>query len=153
MLKRTIIFLILNFAGLALGSLFTQAASDPWYQGLVRAPWEPAGWVFGAAWTVIMFLFSFYLASGKKYLDSTDLRIFYLTFAGAWFLNVIWNPIFFYMHQTELALFVIILLTLFVFRFIQVGWRSMKSEWLLVLPYLIWIVIATSLNAYIVANN
>lgn len=153
MLKRTTLFLILNFAGLALGSLFTQAVSDPWYQDLARAPWEPAGWVFGTAWTIIMVLFSFYLATAKKYLDVSDLRIFYLTFAGAWFLNVIWNPIFFYMHQAELALFVIILLTLFVFRFFQVAWRNMNMEWLLVLPYLIWIVTATSLNAYIVACN
>jgi tryptophan-rich sensory protein len=153
MIKRFFIFLLLNFAGLAIGGIFTQAVEGSWYQSLLRAPWEPAGWVFGAAWTTIMILFSYYMASGRKFLDDIDLRIFYLTFAGAWVLNAMWNPIFFYFHQTEFALFVIIILTLFVFRFVQVGWRSMKWEWILVMPYLIWMAIATSLNGYVVAMN
>ena len=153
MIKRLFIFLALNFAGIAIGSYFTQAVTDSWYQGLDRAPWEPPGVVFGIAWTVIMVLFSIYMAKGRTYLDDSDLKVLYMTFIGAWILNVIWNPIFFMWHQTEMALFVIIILLLFIFRFVQVGRRSMKWEWLLVLPYLLWLIVATSLNWYVVAAN
>lgn len=46
----TTLFLLLNFAGLAIGGLFTgNAVSSEWYQNLAKAPWTPPGWVFGAA--------------------------------------------------------------------------------------------------------
>lgn len=149
MLKRYILFLILNFAGLAIGSYYTAAVTGDWYAGLQRAPWEPPGWVFGAAWTLIMLLFSYYLASAKKYLEKSELRIFYWTYAGSWLLNVVWNPVFFEGHMVELGLFILICLLLFIVRFYQVGRREMRWEWVLALPYLIWMLIAISLNAYI----
>ena len=63
MLARFIIFLLLNFGGLALGSLSTKAGvSSQWYVALQKAPWTPPGWVFGVAWSVIMLCFSYYMA-------------------------------------------------------------------------------------------
>jgi benzodiazapine receptor len=153
MILRTIFFLAINFFGLWIGSAYTSAVTGSWYANLERAPWEPPGWVFGAAWTIIMILFSIYLARAAKYLDKKELKVLYLTFAGSWVLNVIWNPVFFEFKLLELALFVIIALMLFIIRFLQVGRREMKWEWTLVIPYLLWIIIATSLNAYIIAYN
>ncbi len=60
MVVRVIIFLVINFAALALGSIFTSAGvSSDWYTNLNQAPWTPPGWVFGAAWTSIMIFFAF----------------------------------------------------------------------------------------------
>ena len=153
MIKRLILFLLANFGGLALGTIFTEAVTGDWYQGLNKAPWTPPGWVFGAAWSFIMVTFSIYLARALDYYQGGLRKEFLLIFAGAWLLNVIWNPIFFEFQAVRLGLGVIIFLTLFVFRFVQQGWRDMKWEWLLMLPYLLWILIATSLNAYIVWAN
>lgn len=74
-------------------------------------------------------------------------------FALQWLLNVSWNPVFFYFHQAAVGLVLIVLLTLlvgfFLFRYRQpLGWWS-----LLLLPYFVWLLIATSLNAYIILNN
>ena len=57
-LKPFLIFLIINFAALGLGSWIMGAgAQSEWYSSLNQAPWTPPGWVFGAAWTIIMICF------------------------------------------------------------------------------------------------
>ncbi|NBU36433.1 MAG: tryptophan-rich sensory protein, partial [Bacteroidetes bacterium] len=70
-----------------------------------------------------------------------------------WLLNVLWNPLFFYLHQTGISLVEIVSLTIligfFLFRYRdQMGWKS-----ILLLPYFLWLLIATSLNGYIHLNN
>ena len=63
MFKRFEFFLFLNFVGLAIGSSFTgNGVSSVWYQNLVKAPWTPPGWVFGAAWSSIMIFFAIFMA-------------------------------------------------------------------------------------------
>ena len=63
MIYRLIIFMALNFAALAIGGLFTsKGVSSDWYIVIVKAPWTPPGWVFGAAWTSIMICFGIYMA-------------------------------------------------------------------------------------------
>ena len=153
MILRFILFLLINFAGLAIGSFFTAAVTEPWYLSLLKAPWTPPGWVFGAAWTLIMICFSAFLARAYVKYEGTIRKEFLIVFGISWVLNVLWNPVFFHFHQITVALFIIGTLTLFVFRFFQYGIRDMKWEWVLILPYLIWILIATSLNFYIVLYN
>ncbi|NND94356.1 MAG: tryptophan-rich sensory protein [Flavobacteriales bacterium] len=149
MFGRTVLFLLINFGGLALGSIYTAEVAGEWYQSLPKAPWTPPGWVFGAAWTTIMICFSIYLSRAWKYLDIRDRKLFYFVFALSWVLNVIWNPIFFHFKRIGIGFIVISILTLFVVRFVQEGRRKMRWEWWLVMPYLIWMIIATSLNGYI----
>ena len=148
MLYRIIIFLLLNFGGLAIGGLFTGpgVASD-WYQNLYKAPWTPPGWVFGAAWTTIMVCFAFYMASAWTLIKNRN-RLLGL-YIAEWLLNMSWNPIFFKFHQVLLALIVIVALTVVVGYFLFGFVSQMKLRSLWVLPYLLWMLIATSLNFYI----
>ena len=150
---RFIIFLAANFSALAIGVvLMNNGPQTEWYINLNKAPWTPANWVFGFAWTSIMICFSFYmtrLSYEYKFLDKKILTLFILQ----WVLNVSWNYVFFNQHLTKLGLLVIVLLWLligfFTFKYIyKVKWYT-----LLIAPYLIWLTIATSLNAYIVLYN
>lgn len=152
MLKRVIIFLIINFAALAIGSMFTtNGVSSDWYQSLSKAPWTPPGWVFGAAWTTIMICFSFFMAYLWPKVESQ--KGLGTLFAVQWVLNVIWNPIFFKNQFVVTGLLVISLLTIVVAIF-QFGFvKHLRLKALLVFPYMIWLLIATSLNAYILMNN
>lgn len=145
--KMLSLFLILNFAALGLGGFFTSdAVVGEWYQALNKAPWTPPGWVFGAAWTTIMIFFAAYMAYAWEAIsDHKYLREIYAT---QWVLNVIWNPIFFSYHQMLLGLVVIIALTLLMLYFFMAHWKELNLKSLLVLPYFIWLVIATSLNFY-----
>lgn len=152
MLKYLIVFLILNFGALALGGfLMGGAVTGEWYQNVNKAPWTPPGWVFGAAWTTIMVLFSFYMAFAWQEFDNTKLLV--ALFSFQWILNVAWNPVFFKFHQVGFGLLLIVALTILVGYFLFGLIPQMKMKSLLVLPYFLWLLIATSLNAYILVKN
>ena len=149
--KYLILFLIINFGGLALGSwLMNNGPNTDWYFNLAKAPWSPPGWVFGAALTSIMICFSIYLVFlfTKNY-NQKKLTLFIIQF----FLNVSWNYIFFNKHQVFIALISIILLTALIFFFFFHFNKEIKKASYLLLPYMIWLCIATSLNLYILIHN
>ena len=152
MAKRIIIFLVLNFAALGLGSYFTTpgVASD-WYAGLSKAPWTPPGWVFGAAWTTIMICFSLFMA--MVWPEEKNRNLLVGLFGLQLVLNISWNPIFFHFQFVTIALIVITALTLLIAYFLKRYTPTMKGKAMLLLPYFIWLIIATSLNAYILFQN
>jgi len=152
MIYRLILFLILNFGALAIGGLFTgKGVSSEWYSGLAKAPWTPPGWVFGFAWTTIMICFSVYMA----YLWPTiaNKKVLIALFIFQWVLNVSWNPTFFYYHHVLLGLIIISALTILVGILLLLYWPELKYKSVLILPYFIWLLIATSLNGYILLKN
>lgn len=147
-----ILFLIINFGALAIGSWFMgDAVSGEWYSNLNKAPWTPPGWVFGAAWTLIMICFSIYLS----YLFSIRNSKFVIAvYTSSVLLNVSWNYFFFNQQLTTLGLVNIVLLTLLIiYFFITFGDDKLSRLKYLLLPYIIWLCIATTLNGYVVFNN
>tara|TARA_B100001287_G_C22615542_1_gene497350 strand:+ start:523 stop:981 length:459 start_codon:yes stop_codon:yes gene_type:complete len=149
---KIIVFLFVNFSALALGGFFTgSGAGSDWYNQLNKAPWTPPGWVFGFAWSTIMICFSIYM--GFLYDWATEKRNILRLYFIQWILNVAWNPTFFYFHKASLGLFVIVCLTILVTYFLFNFRCDLKLYSLLILPYFIWLCIATSLNAYIVFLN
>nr|WP_294859523.1 TspO/MBR family protein [uncultured Fluviicola sp.] len=152
MILRTVLFLVINFAALAIGGIFTsKGVSSEWYQSLIKAPWTPPGWVFGAAWTTIMICFAIYMAFALGQVKNRKALI--ALFSIQWILNVIWNPVFFYFHQVAVGLIVISVLTILIAVFLFRYWSDLKLKSILILPYFIWLLIATSLNGYILLKN
>lgn len=152
MLFRIIIFLAFNFAALAIGGLYTgKGVAADWYASLNKAPWTPPGWVFGFAWTTIMICFTVYMAHtwGKV----SNVKFLILLFALQWILNVSWNPVFFYLHAVGAGLIIITMLTVLIGYFLFHYWSVTHWYSLLVVPYFIWLLIATSLNGYIWLKN
>lgn len=152
MIYRLIIFLVLNFGALALGGIFTsKGVSSIWYTSIAKAPWTPPGWVFGAAWTLIMICFTVYMAYAWPLIENKKLLLgLYVT---QWILNVGWNPLFFYYHQVFAGLLTISALTALVGLMLFFYWTDMKLASILIVPYLIWLIIATSLNYFIYLKN
>jgi benzodiazapine receptor len=143
-------FLLVNFSGLALGSLWTDpGVNSEWYQNIIKAPWTPPGFVFGFSWTLIMICFSIFKTNLYEKNDGSYNPIILLS----WFLNIIWNPLFFYLHWTWVSACVIILLTLVLGFLIHENRKRYKYQWLLLLPYFIWLNIATSLNLFTALVN
>ena len=152
MILRVIVFLIVNFAALGIGSIFTSdGVSSTWYNSLNQAPWTPPGWVFGAAWTSIMICFALYMAYAWK--DVKKRKELFILFLVQWILNVIWNPVFFYYHMVTAGLIIITALMVVTGMFLFGFRNEMKLRALWVAPYFIWLCIATSLNAFILFNN
>lgn len=152
MIARLIIFLLINFGALAIGSIFTsKGVPSDWYIGLVKAPWTPPGWAFGFAWTTIMICFSIYMAYLWPLVENKNLL--FALFILQWILNVGWNPTFFYYHNILAGMLVISGLTTLVGLFLILYLPELKMKAILILPYLIWLLIATSLNGYILLKN
>lgn len=149
--QKVILFLIVNFAALGIGGLLQgPGPMGDWYQSLNKAPWTPPGWVFGAAWTTIMFCFSFFMV----YLTNHETRNkLIVLFSVQFFLNIIWNAIFFKHQMIAVALLIIVSLTMLIAYFAFAYAKNLKAKAWLIAPYLVWLCIACSLNVYALLNN
>ena len=98
-----------------------------------------------------MICFSVYMAYAWN--KVSDLKLLGILFAIQWVLNIAWNPAFFYFHHVSIALLIISLLTVLVGYFLVGYWSDLKLYSLLIMPYFVWLLIATSLNAYILIKN
>ena len=149
--KSFILFIIINFSALVIGTwLMNDGPQSEWYINLNQAPWSPPGWVFGIAWSSIMLLFSAFMT----YLVQVDRSKKVLILFGIQFvLNVFWNYLFFNQHLIILGLLNILFLTFLMFYFLVTYKHKLKKKRFFVLPYCIWLIVATSLNLYIALYN
>ena len=124
-----------------------------WYKKLNRAPWSPPNYVFGVVWPILygMMTLSFLLVwkNKKCFPYCSSLTIFLLQLI----LNLSWTTIFFKYRMTWLAFAIIILilvLTVITYnRFIKID----KMAAYLLIPYISWLILASSLNLYIILFN
>lgn len=144
-------FLVLNFGALGIGVLLmNNGPQDTWYAALNKAPWTPPGWFFGVAWTTIMIFFSIYMA---YLISAKSTANIWLLFFVQFILNTSWNYVFFNQHMVLLGLLVIVLLTFVVGYFLLKFRNLMKQKTWLIVPYFTWLIVASSLNAYVYLNN
>lgn len=149
--RYIVIFLIINFGALAIGTWLMQGGPQTaWYLNLNKAPWTPPGWMFGAAWTSIMLCFSLYMAYLYSMFPNNNVK---LLFAIQFVLNVSWNYVFFNQHLVGLGFIFILALTAVVFKFLLDYKKDLGAKTLLILPYFIWLCIASSLNLYVLLYN
>lgn len=144
-------FLIINFGALAIGTLLmNNGPQTQWYIQLNKAPWTPPGWVFGAAWSTIMFCFSIYMAYLYNQLPTTKVKIL---FTVQFILNVVWNFVFFNQHFIALGFLIILGLLYIVVVILLAFLKNMGIKSLLILPYILWLFVACSLNLYALLYN
>ena len=125
-------------------------SNSNWYINLNKAPWTPPGWVFGLAWSFLLICFSIYLSLLSQKNVSNKLIVIILV---QYLLNIVWNYFFFNQHLTELGLIDISFLTLTVYYIFYTNLKTMKWKSIFIVPYLLWLLVATSLNLYIVIYN
>jgi len=146
-----VLMLIINFLGLYLGGLATgPGVQSDWYQNqIIQAPWTPPGFVFGIVWTLIGITWS--VLGAWIWKNKSELLDFY---AVGWMLNLAWNPLFFLFHATLASGIVILLLAASIFYILESLRRSGNqkiSYWGYL--YFFWLMIASSLNWFIVIMN
>lgn len=151
---KLVAFLAINFGALLIGSvLMGSIPNNTWYADLQKAPWTPPGWVFGAAWFTVMLTFSIFMYKVTGAAQPDILKKVYLLFAIQFVLNVLWNPVFFRWHLPVPGLIIIAALAVLVWYMFAQGKHIAGWHALWILPYCIWLIIATSLNAYVVVKN
>jgi benzodiazapine receptor len=138
----------------AVGGIATAGSVGDWYEGLDRAPWNPPGWVFGPAWTVLYVLMAVaaWLVA-REGLDDPAVRTALLLYGAQLALNLGWSLVFFGLRRPGLALAVILaLLVAIAATAVAFHGISSTAAWLLA-PYLAWVAFAATLNAWIAFAN
>ncbi|NND80980.1 MAG: tryptophan-rich sensory protein [Gammaproteobacteria bacterium] len=121
-----------------------------WYAGLRRAPWTPPDIAFPIVWAL---LYCAIAIAGWQIFNSGQRAL-----QGLWIaqllVNGLWSWLFFGQHWPLASLVDIVLLgglvLVLMIACFKAGLR--QAGWLL-LPYLLWLELATTLNAYIVRFN
>lgn len=135
-------------------SYVTRPEIPTWYAELDKPSWTPPPIVFPIVWTVLYILMAVSFWRLWDRVVPSRAR----TTAIGWFLiqlalNAAWSPVFFGWHQVEWALVIIVcLLIAIAITTITASSVDRAAAWLLV-PYLVWVGYATTLNAGVMAMN
>ena len=128
-----------------LGGLMTDLG--PWYGNLKQPAWKPPDWAFGPVWTTIFALAAAAGVIGWRRLPPRGGReLLQVRFALNGFLNVFWSLLYFRLPRPDWALFEVPFLWLSVLALIVVLARVSRLAAGLLAPYLVWVVIAATLN-------
>ena len=138
--------------GMASGWLSGSGNRSPWFATIAKPRFMPPGWAFPVVWTILYLMMGVSLAQVIRS-DAPERPIAISLFAVQLALNLAWSPIFFAAHRIRLALAVMILLDAAVVATTIMFARIGIEPALLLAPYLVWLGLATALNAAIVRLN
>ena len=142
----------------ALGGLATFKNVDGWYSGADKAPWSPPNWVFGPVWTMLytaMAVAAWLIWRRRAQGSRAALTVYGVQLA----LNLLWTPAFFGLYPALGTPALWIAFAIIVALAVAVSWTVMlfgpisRAAGLLMLPYLSWIVFASSLNLWAALHN
>lgn len=146
---------LLGFIAVCVAAASTGAIFRPgdWYENLAKPKWRPPNWLFGPVWMVLyaMIAVSGWFVWEKAGFAGATLAL--LLFAVQLALNALWSMIFFGMRRIGLAaaemglLWIAIAATIVAFYPIDE-----TAAWLLV-PYIVWVSLAFTLNLSIWRMN
>ena len=134
------------------GAVLTEIG--PWYDDLKKPSWKPPDWAFGPVWTTIFVLTVIATALAWQAAAGTGARplIFWVLAINA-ILNIAWSGIFFKMRRPDWALREVVLLWFSVLSLVLVLGATSTWAGILLVPYLVWVSIASFLNLRIVQMN
>lgn len=153
-IPKLIASILIVFLGAALGSVATTPELATWYSELIKPAWNPPNWVFGPVWTILYFLMGIALfLVWREGLDRRDVKYAILIFAVQLGLNIAWSVVFFGLNSIIGGLVLIFILWLAIWANIVAFYVISKPAGLILIPYLIWVSIASYLNYTIYLLN
>jgi translocator protein len=136
----------------AAGGIATEVG--PWYKSLKNPSWKPPDWAFGPIWTIIITLAVFAGEYGWRIApDRTSQLTLLIVFVANGVFNIAWSAIFFKMKRPDWALIEAGFLWTSVLAMIIVCYPFSKISSLLLLPYLLWVSVASLLNRAVIRLN
>lgn len=148
----SLFFVALSLLAGFLGSFATMPAIDGWYSTLTRPSWTPPNEVFGPVWTTLYVLMG--IAAGLVWSSRMLGRVFAIwLFVAHLVVNTLWSIVFFGLQEPGAALIIIAVLWLVIVAMMRVFSRFSRVAAYLLVPYLLWVTYASTLNAGIVFLN
>lgn len=154
-MKKAWAYILPTLLCFVLGGLVAWWQSDAieeWYPLLIKPALTPPDAAFPIAWSII------YLCMGiSAGLVITSAALSRRRVMTLWFFqlgfNVLWSILFFVLRSPLLGLIDIVILDILVIIYIVLSARIRAGAAWLFVPYLLWILFATYINAWILAAN
>lgn len=136
---------ILLVAVYAIGSGFWVNSNPGWYYSLNRPSWQPPSWIFGIIWP-----YNFIMLGIASFVVSRNLsQALVLTWLGFFALSVVaallWSYLFYVPHNLNGASAALITTAILTLPLTIITFRASIGYGLALLPYQIWVAIASSL--------
>jgi len=149
-----VISILLCFLAGGIGSFFTTPAISTWYIFLQKPSFSPPNWIFGPIWSFLYLLMgaSLYIVWNKKY-EKKEKKTGLTLFFTQLFLNSVWSIIFFGLKLPQFAFIEILFLWFFILLTIIYFFKISKAAGWLLVPYLLWVSLASVLNYFIATFN
>jgi translocator protein len=144
---KLVISILASFAAGGIGSIFTFQAIPTWYAGLKKPPYTPPNWAFGPVWTALYILMGISVFLIWK--NGLDINGALLAFTLFWIqlvLNALWSIIFFGIKSKGGGVVTIVVLWLLILATIIASFRVSGWSGVLLVPYIVWVSIASYLN-------
>ena len=126
---------------------------NTWYKELKTAPWAPPNYVFGIVWPILYVFMTIALLivflDKKCYPYCSAMTYFFIQLG----MNLTWTTVFFKWKLLIPALVLLLLILLFTYYTYNKFQKINKAASYLLIPYMLWLCVALSLNTYIVLNN
>ena len=147
--KSLFSILFITFLSSAIAGWVTRINISPWYESLNKTNFSPPNWIFGPVWTILYILMSISIWMVYEHAKKTDtnfskkiLRIYFYHLA----INFTWSFVFFYYHLIFMAFINILFLILAIIFLMYLYFPRSKVSFVLMIPYLLWVMFAAYLN-------
>ena len=135
------------------GAVVTTPAISTWYVTLNKPWFTPPGWLFGPVWTLLYILMGLALFLVWRSPKSRTRDIGIALFAVQLAVNVFWSFAFFGLENTLYGVLTIIPLWVLIAATIFQFYKVSKGAAFLMVPYILWVSIATALNTAVYLLN
>ena len=152
-LRRLAISIVLCFVPAVLGSLFTVSSIGSWYTTLAKPWFTPPDWLFGPVWTVLYLLMGISLYRIWMHPGAPDIRLPVAVFGVQLALNALWSFLFFGLQSPRYGLLGIIPLWIAILATIGIFYPVDRKAAYLLVPYILWVTIASALNYAVYVLN
>jgi len=146
-IPKLIVSILIVFVAGAVGTLYTLKEITTWYVYLAKPGWTPPNWAVGPIWSILyVFIGASLFLIWRKGLGRKDVQMAIVVFAVQLGINVLWSLVFFGSHSIFGGLIMVLILWVAILINIFVFYRISRPAGLLLIPYLIWVSIASYLQ-------
>ena len=154
-----LVFLAVSLGVAAVAGVATFSTINGWYAEAEKTLWNPPNELFGPVWGVLYTLMGVAAWLVWRMPQSAERTTALGLFGGQLAMNAAWTPLFFVLYDVAggislwIALVWIVLLDFIVLGTIVKFWPVHKIASVLLIPYWVWLLFATALNASIAVMN
>lgn len=142
--SATAIGIILVFI-YAIGSGVWVSNAPGWYSSLNRPPWQPPDFVFGVIWPYNFIMLGVAAFNVTQHLNRTQTITWLLFFAASVAAALTWAYQFYVPHNLNLAAWALVLAAALTIPVLYLTFKASLLIGFLLVPYQLWVIIASTL--------